>query len=104
MSRPGSTHGYDGVDPARIDPELGGEEGFTSLAQAARAQGLGMIIDIVPNHLAVDSTNALWMDALEFGPKGPAGAIFDIDWAKGPVIVRRSARRSIRRLPTARSR
>ena len=87
MSRPGSTHGYDGVDPARIDPELGGEEGFTSLAQAARAQGLGMIIDIVPNHLAVDSTNALWMDALEFGPKGPAGAIFDIDWAKGPVIV-----------------
>ena len=87
MSRPGSTHGYDGVDPSRIDPELGGEEGFTRLAEACRAQGLGIILDIVPNHLAVDASNPLWMDALAFGPHGPAGTIFDIDWAKGPVII-----------------
>jgi (1->4)-alpha-D-glucan 1-alpha-D-glucosylmutase len=87
MSRAGSTHGYDGIDPRRIDPELGGEAGFRALAEACRAQGLGIIIDIVPNHLAVDSTNPLWMEALEFGPHGPAGAIFDIDWAQGPVVI-----------------
>jgi (1->4)-alpha-D-glucan 1-alpha-D-glucosylmutase len=86
-SRAGSTHGYDGTDPSVIDPKLGGEDGFRSLAEACRAAGLGVIIDIVPNHLAVDSTNPLWMEALEFGASGPAGAVFDIDWAKGPVII-----------------
>ena len=87
MSRAGSTHGYDGTDPSRIDPELGGEEGFTELAETCRANGLGVILDIVPNHLAVDSANPLWMEALEFGPQGPAGKVFDIDWAKGPVVL-----------------
>ncbi len=87
MSRPGSTHGYDGVDPSRIDPELGGEAGFAALAEACRTHGLGIILDIVPNHLAADSANPLWTQALEFGEHGPAGAIFDIDWAEGPVII-----------------
>jgi (1->4)-alpha-D-glucan 1-alpha-D-glucosylmutase len=87
MSRAGSTHGYDGIDPSRIDPELGGEAGFAALADACRAHGLGIILDIVPNHLAVDSANPLWMEALEFGPHGPAGTIFDIDWAQGPVVI-----------------
>lgn len=87
MSRPGSTHGYDGVDPSRIDPELGGEDGFRDLAQAARAAGLGIILDIVPNHLAVDAENPLWTTALEFGPSGPAGSVFDIDWHKGQVTL-----------------
>ena len=87
MSRPGSTHGYDGIDPRRIDPELGGEDGFRALADAAKAMGLGIILDIVPNHLAVDSLNPLWMDALEFGQDGPAGQIFDIAWHKGQVIL-----------------
>jgi (1->4)-alpha-D-glucan 1-alpha-D-glucosylmutase len=87
MSRAGSTHGYDGIDPSRIDPELGGEEGFADLAEACRTHGMGIILDIVPNHMAVDSTNPLWMEALEFGPQGPAGSIFDIDWAQGPVVI-----------------
>jgi (1->4)-alpha-D-glucan 1-alpha-D-glucosylmutase len=87
MSRPGSTHGYDGIDPSRIDPELGGEAGFRALADAAKAQGLGIILDIVPNHLAVDAANPLWMEALEFGAAGPAGTIFDIDWHKGQIIL-----------------
>jgi (1->4)-alpha-D-glucan 1-alpha-D-glucosylmutase len=87
MSRAGSTHGYDGIDPSRIDPELGGEAGFAELAESCRAHGLGIILDIVPNHLAVDSTNPLWMEALEFGPHGPAGTIFDIDWAQGLVVI-----------------
>jgi (1->4)-alpha-D-glucan 1-alpha-D-glucosylmutase len=87
MSRAGSTHGYDGIDPSRIDPELGGETGFADLAETCRSHGLGIILDIVPNHLAVDSTNPLWMAALEFGRQGPAGGIFDIDWAQGPVVI-----------------
>ena len=87
MSRAGSTHGYDGIDPSRIDPELGGEAGFAELAETCRSHGLGIILDIVPNHLAVDSTNPLWMEALEFGAQGPAGAVFDIDWAQGPVVI-----------------
>lgn len=87
MSRAGSTHGYDGVDPSRIDPELGGEEEFSRLAEICRAHGLGIILDIVPNHLAVDGANPLWMEALEFGRNGPAGPIFDIDWHQGQVII-----------------
>jgi (1->4)-alpha-D-glucan 1-alpha-D-glucosylmutase len=87
MARAGSTHGYDGTDPGRINPELGGEAGFQDLAQACRTHGLGIILDIVPNHLAVDRENPLWMEALEFGAQGPAGAIFDIDWKRGPVVL-----------------
>jgi (1->4)-alpha-D-glucan 1-alpha-D-glucosylmutase len=87
MSRAGSTHGYDGIDPSRINPELGGEGEVLMLAESCRTQGLGIILDIVPNHLAVASTNPLWMEALEFGPHGPAGTIFDIDWAQGPVVI-----------------
>lgn len=86
-SRHGSTHGYDGIDPRVIDPELGGEDGFRALSEAARGQGLGIILDIVPNHLAIDRHNPLWMEALEFGAVGPAGRIFDIDWDAGPVTL-----------------
>jgi (1->4)-alpha-D-glucan 1-alpha-D-glucosylmutase len=87
MARAGSTHGYDGVDPSRINPELGGEDGFSALVAGCRAAGLGLIIDIVPNHLAVDSTNPLWMEVLELGQSAPAADVFDIDWAKGPIVI-----------------
>lgn len=87
MARPGSTHGYDGIDPSRINPELGGEDGFSALVSACRVSGLGIIIDIVPNHLAVDSLNPLWMEVLELGRAAPAASVFDIDWAKGPIVL-----------------
>jgi (1->4)-alpha-D-glucan 1-alpha-D-glucosylmutase len=87
MARAGSTHGYDGVDPSRINPELGGENGFSELVAGCRGAGLGLIIDIVPNHLAVDSTNPLWMEVLELGQSAPAADVFDIDWAKGPIVI-----------------
>lgn len=87
MSRAGSTHGYDGIDPTRIDPELGGADGLRALAEAAQAEGMSLILDIVPNHLAVDTTNPFWMAALEFGAAGPAGEIFDIDWEQGRVTL-----------------
>ncbi len=80
-ARAGSTHGYDVVDPARINPELGGEEGFRALAAALRTRGLGIILDIVPNHMAVGgSDNEWWLEVLERGEESAYARWFDIDW------------------------
>jgi (1->4)-alpha-D-glucan 1-alpha-D-glucosylmutase len=62
QARPGSTHGYDVVDPTRISEELGGEGGFRALVEAAHEAGLGVILDIVPNHMATDDANRYWRD------------------------------------------
>lgn len=62
QARAGSTHGYDVVDPTRISEELGGEEAFRDLVAAAREAGLGVILDIVPNHMATDDANPWWAD------------------------------------------
>jgi (1->4)-alpha-D-glucan 1-alpha-D-glucosylmutase len=62
QAREGSTHGYDVVDPGRFSEELGGEREFDALAAAARRAGLGLILDIVPNHMAADDANRYWSD------------------------------------------
>jgi (1->4)-alpha-D-glucan 1-alpha-D-glucosylmutase len=62
QARPGSTHGYDVVDPTSISSELGGEEEFRALVAAAHDAGLGVILDIVPNHMAVDDANRYWTE------------------------------------------
>ncbi|HWH81750.1 MAG TPA: malto-oligosyltrehalose synthase [Burkholderiaceae bacterium] len=80
-ARPGSTHGYDMTDPARINPELGGREGFERFAAAARALGLGLLLDQVPNHMGVAGAgNDWWNDVLENGRASPFAGHFDIDW------------------------
>ncbi len=79
-ARPGSTHGYDVTDPTRINPELGGEEGFRAMAAAFRAEGLGIILDIVPNHMGVGTDNAYWQSVLAEGRDSPYAHWFDIDW------------------------
>ena len=61
-AREGSTHGYDIVDPGRLSAALGGEEGFRTLAAAAAAAGLGIVLDVVPNHMAADDANRFWAD------------------------------------------
>ncbi|MBB4857686.1 (1-_4)-alpha-D-glucan 1-alpha-D-glucosylmutase [Novosphingobium chloroacetimidivorans] len=77
----GSTHGYDVVDPTRINPELGGEQGLLSLVAALKRHGLGLIIDIVPNHMGVaGDENAWWLDVLEHGQASEYAPVFDIDW------------------------
>src|ERR1044072_3591092 len=78
---PGSTHGYDVVDHARGREELGGAEGFLALARRAREHGLGLVVDIVPNHMAMAPRHnrALW-EVLREGPKSPYARWFDIDW------------------------
>lgn len=80
-SVPGSTHGYDVVDHARVRDELGGEDGLRALARTAREHGLGLVMDIVPNHMAMAPrhNHALW-EVLREGPKSPYARWFDIDW------------------------
>ena len=81
MARKGSRHGYDGIDPTRINPELGGEEGFRRLVAALRRAGLGLIVDIVPNHMAVGGgDNPWWLDVLRHGQASRYARFFDIDW------------------------
>ena len=79
-ARPGSMHGYDVVDPTRVNPELGGEEGLRRLVAALHAAGLGLIADIVPNHMAIGSQNAWWLDVLRHGRASRYANYFDIDW------------------------
>src|ERR1044072_914176 len=62
QARAGSTHGYDVVDPTRFSEELGGEREFEALASAARGLGIGLILDVVPNHMATDDANRYWAD------------------------------------------
>jgi (1->4)-alpha-D-glucan 1-alpha-D-glucosylmutase len=81
-AKTGSMHGYDVVDPATINPALGGEDGFRAMAAALRARGIGIIVDIVPNHMGVGGDeNAWWLDVLEHGQASRYARFFDIDWA-----------------------
>ena len=90
-ARAGSTHGYDVVDPTRINPELGGEEGLRALTALLHEAGLGLILDIVPNHMAADLANAWWRDVLQRGRRSRHASWFDIDWdapgADGKVLL-----------------
>jgi (1->4)-alpha-D-glucan 1-alpha-D-glucosylmutase len=80
-ARRGSRHGYDVIDPTAVNPELGGEDGFRAMVAALREAGLGVVLDIVPNHMAVGgSDNRWWLDVLERGEASEHSALFDIDW------------------------
>ena len=80
-ARPGSTHGYDTVDVDTINPELGGEDGLRTLVCELRKHAMGLILDIVPNHMAVGDDNVWWMDVLARGQASHYAKYFDIDWA-----------------------
>ena len=79
----GSTHGYDVVDPRALNRELGGASAYAGMVGALRDAGLRQVLDIVPNHMAVDPTNRWWWDVLENGPSSPHAKFFDIDWDGG---------------------
>ena len=86
---PGSLHGYDVVDHTRIRADFGGEDGLTALLDAADVQGLGVIIDHVPNHMSVAEAhlNDRWWEMLRDGTDSAAARWFDVDWSDGRVIV-----------------
>ena len=79
----GSDHGYDTVDPTRIDADRGGDEGLTRLLEQARAHDLGVVVDIVPNHLGIaePAENPAFFDVLRLGRESPYAAWFDVDWS-----------------------
>lgn len=87
---PGSTHGYDVTDPEHVNAELGGEAGFTAFVGTLRGHHLGLVLDIVPNHMAlVTPGNRWWWDVLQHGEQSPFAGFFDIAWrppgAGGPL-------------------
>ena len=80
-SRPGSTHGYDIVDHRSLNPELGDQTDFDRMVAAFAENGLGHILDFVPNHIGVGGAdNPLWLDVLEWGHESQYAGWFDIDW------------------------
>jgi (1->4)-alpha-D-glucan 1-alpha-D-glucosylmutase len=81
QAAPGSTHGYDVVDHGRLNSELGGAAGHRRMVDALAGVGLGQVLDIVPNHMALAGrANAWWWDVLENGPSSRFAGYFDIDW------------------------
>jgi (1->4)-alpha-D-glucan 1-alpha-D-glucosylmutase len=79
-ARRGSTHGYDVTDPTALNDELGGADGFATMARAFRRAGVGLVLDIVPNHMAASPENAWWLDVLTHGRASRYTSFFDIDW------------------------
>jgi (1->4)-alpha-D-glucan 1-alpha-D-glucosylmutase len=76
-----ASHGYDVSDHNRLREELGGADAFSRFAEALRHHGLGLLIDLVPNHMGIaHARNAWWRDVLEDGPSSPYAEVFDIDW------------------------
>ena len=79
-SRPGSSHGYDVVDPTRLDPELGSDASWSALIAELRAHEMGLVLDIVPNHMGAGAENPFWDDLFANGPASRYASWFDIDW------------------------
>jgi (1->4)-alpha-D-glucan 1-alpha-D-glucosylmutase len=80
-ARSQSEHGYDVVDPGRLNPEIGSEDDFCDFAGRLVRRGMGLVLDVVPNHLCVATReNRFWWDVLEHGPSSPFARYFDIDW------------------------
>ena len=89
----GSTHGYDVIDPSRVNDDLGGEAGHVRFSAALAAAGLGQVLDIVPNHMSIDPKgnehrNVWWWDVLENGPSSRYAPYFDMDWESPQARLR----------------
>jgi len=80
QAKRGSLHGYDVADPSHLNPELGTDEEFDALVAELQKHAMGLLLDIVPNHMAASSENPWWMDLLEDGPRSSFASHFDVDW------------------------
>ena len=89
-STEGSTHGYDVLAHDQIDDEAGGREALDELSETLRANGLGLVVDVVPNHVSVAppaSANAWWWDVLRHGRESRYAKAFDVDWSRGRILL-----------------
>ncbi|HEX8151909.1 MAG TPA: malto-oligosyltrehalose synthase, partial [Thermoanaerobaculia bacterium] len=91
-ARKDSPHGYDVVDAAALNPQLGSEEEFTALHEELQRRSMGLVLDIVPNHMAASEENSWWMSVLENGPQSRFVHYFDIDWREVTVHGRTTKR------------
>ncbi len=89
LARPGSTHGYDVIDPTVVSPVLGGRDALERFVGRLQARGMGLIVDIVPNHMAAHPDNAAWVETLELGQSSPSAAVFDFDWSAAQIDLPR---------------
>ena len=80
QARRGSLHGYSVTNPLQLHPELGSPARFEAMVRKLRSLGLGLLLDVVPNHMALSHTNPWWQDVLENGQSSPYAAFFDIEW------------------------
>jgi (1->4)-alpha-D-glucan 1-alpha-D-glucosylmutase len=90
QAAPGSAHGYDVVDHSRLAEDLGGDDAFGEMAARLREHGLGIVVDLVPNHMAIpapETLNPAFWDVLRHGPDSPYARWFDIDWSEGVVVL-----------------
>ena len=83
-ARPGSTHGYDVIDHSLLNPEVGTDADFVQLVTKLHEHDMGLLLDVVPNHMCVGNGNAWWQDVLEHGPSSPYADYFDIAWSDSP--------------------
>src|ERR1700749_2104315 len=88
QAAPGSMHGYNVVDPEKVNEELGGEAGHRRFCKRLADLGLCQVLDIVPNHMATGPENRHWWDVLENGPSSRFATWFDIDWHSAEVKLR----------------
>ncbi len=79
-ARKGSLHGYSVTNPLELNPEVGSKKSFDNLVRKLKSRNMGLLLDIVPNHMAISADNPWWMDVLENGPGSPYAVFFDIDW------------------------
>src|SRR5215210_1065878 len=86
-ARKGSAHGYDIVDAAALNPELGSEDDFAALDAELKRHEMGLLLDVVPNHMAASHENAWWMSVLENGRNSRFVHYFDIDWRQDKLLL-----------------
>jgi (1->4)-alpha-D-glucan 1-alpha-D-glucosylmutase len=86
-ARPGSAHGYDVIDPTTLNPEIGAREEFDEFCSALQARGMGLLVDVVPNHMAANIDNPWWFDVLEKGPASLYARFFDVDWKARKILL-----------------
>jgi len=86
-ARAGSTHGYDVTDPTQLNQEIGTPEEFDEFCRALQSRGMGLMLDIVPNHMAASLDNPWWFDVLEKGERSAYAQFFNVNWESKKVLL-----------------